>query len=247
MRLASMAQLTSTQAVSVTDTPELKARLEKAIAKLRTDFDGSGPVPKRTGDPQRRSLKVGSEDPRTLRRHINGFVDLMSQRSLFLGNVSVSIRRVNEAAGATLECARVSVWFHDEKGSKITCADLFEKNNGAHSSGVELFAKDFPSYFKAVASEVTIAAPRRAHRPAHLVFFRGVPEAAGHQLDARRPDLGRGQDGRRHLPRAHRPAAPVEQRRGELRLPDGELRGPGDGAPRDLAGYRTIENGGSIT
>jgi transcriptional regulator with GAF, ATPase, and Fis domain len=158
MRLASMTQLTSTQAVSVADGPELLAKLEKAIARLRGDFESSGPVAKKTAETHRASIKAGADDVRTLRRQISGFVDLMSQRSLFLGDVNETLRRVNEAAGATLDCARVSVWFHDDKGTQITCADLFEKKSGAHSAGVVLHQKDFPSYFKAVASEVTIAA-----------------------------------------------------------------------------------------
>lgn len=173
MRLASMTQLTSTQAVSVADTAELTARLEQAIARLRLDFDAAGPVAKRVADAHRASLKSGSDDPRVLRRHINGFVDLMSQRSLFLGKVSDTIRRVNEAAGAILDAARVSVWFHGDNGAKITCADLFEKKTGAHTSGLVLFAKDFPSYFKAVASEVTIAA-HDAHTDPRTACFSEV-------------------------------------------------------------------------
>jgi GAF domain-containing protein len=94
----------------------------------------------------------------------------MSQRSLFLGDVPKTARRVNEAAATTLGIERVSVWMLDAGRTKITCLDLFERTAAKHSSGVELFRKDFEAYFVALERERTIAA-HDAHRDPRTSCF----------------------------------------------------------------------------
>jgi GAF domain-containing protein len=72
--------------------------------------------------------------------------------------VDATIRRVNEAASTTLDVERVSVWYCDPAATKISCADLLERTAARHSSGVELFARDYAPYFRALRAERTIAA-----------------------------------------------------------------------------------------
>jgi PAS domain S-box-containing protein len=69
-----------------------------------------------------------------------------------------SLRSITELAAQTLDVSRVSIWFYDGAQTKIRCADLFEKDKGQHSSGVELAAAHFPAYFQALAEERVIAA-----------------------------------------------------------------------------------------
>ncbi|HTU58268.1 MAG TPA: GAF domain-containing protein, partial [Polyangiales bacterium] len=156
MRLASTAQITSTEAAASEDKPEIIARLQKALDSLRGEFE-PGPrtessagaiAPAKSGDPQ----------TRVLRRHLRTYVDLMAQRSLFVGDLQSTVRRINEAASTTLSIQRVSIWFLDDARQKITCADLFDRGTGQYSAGTELFAKDFAPYFKALQTERTIAA-----------------------------------------------------------------------------------------
>jgi hypothetical protein len=141
MRLASMSQVTSTEATSIDDQPEIVERVKKALDALREQF-----------------APAGDEQTRILRRHLTTYLDLMAQRSLIEGDVDKTIRRVNQAASTTLAVQRVSVWFSDASATKISCADLYDHATGQHSSGVELFAKDFPPYFRALKTERTIAA-----------------------------------------------------------------------------------------
>ena len=153
MRLASMAQITSIEAATCDDTAALLARVQKSLDAIRVQYGAS-----RDGSAREVAAAPNGDETRTLRRHLMTYLDLMAQRSIFLGDVDNTIRRVNLAASMALGVHRVSVWFTDKAGTKITCADLYDHQNGKHSSGTELFAKDFPPYFRALKTERTIAA-----------------------------------------------------------------------------------------
>lgn len=156
MRLASMAQVTSMEAETVEDRPELVLRFQAALDEIRKQATASDR--ENRGAPSVVQARTGDAQSQILRRHLDTYLDMMSQRSLFLGNVDATIRRVNEAASATLDVERVSVWYCDTFASKITCADLFERAQGRHSAGVELLARDYAAYFRALRGERTIAA-----------------------------------------------------------------------------------------
>jgi hypothetical protein len=156
MRLASMSQVTSTEASSIDDVPDVVERVKKALETLKTQFTAG---PEKPGQSREVApAPAGDEQTRVLRRHLTTYLDLMAQRSLIEGDVDKAVRRVNQAASTTLAVQRVSVWFTDSGASKITCADLYDHATGQHTSGVELFAKDFPPYFRALKTERTIAA-----------------------------------------------------------------------------------------
>jgi len=156
MRLASMSQVTSTEASSVEDQPLVVERVKKALDSLKEQFPTNLDKPGQARDLA--AAPGGDEQTRTLRRHLTTYLDLMAQRSLIDGDVDKTIRRVNEAASTALVCQRVSVWFVDPGATKIHCADLYDHQTLEHTSGVELFAKDFPAYFRALKTERTIAA-----------------------------------------------------------------------------------------
>ncbi|MCC6898288.1 MAG: GAF domain-containing protein [Polyangiaceae bacterium] len=170
MRLASVAQLTSTEAATVEDSPELIARLEQAMARLRQEFPDSSSGANEAQPGVIALSRSGAEETRALRRHISTYVELMTQRSLFAGDVNATVRRVNEAACSAIDVDRVSVWFLEDKPKRIICADLFERSVGRHSSGVILFEADFVPYFTALQTERTIAA-HDAHRDPRTSCF----------------------------------------------------------------------------
>jgi hypothetical protein len=159
MRLASIAQITSTEAATLNDSPELLSKLETALGRIRTEFASPPVSPKLTpaapAPAASRSALEASELPR---KCMTTIADLIAQRSLFAGDLDATVRRITEAASSTLDIERVSVWFLDPERSKIVCADLFERQKAQHSAGVELFAADFAPYFDALAGERTIAA-----------------------------------------------------------------------------------------
>ena len=155
MRLASLAQVTSAEAASVPDRPEVLARLESALKVIEIEFGSTSSEPPVDG--ARVSAVLGA-DQSPLRGYLQTHLELMTQRGLFLREVGATVRRVDEAAAHTLGVERVSVWFLSADQSVIQGADLFERSKAKHSAGVELKAKDFPAYFKALLRERTIAA-----------------------------------------------------------------------------------------
>jgi len=156
MRLASVAQLTSTEAETVEDRPEIVQRVQTAFDEVKKQFQAGDRDEKAA--PSVVQLRGGDDQSHVLRRHLTTYLDMMSQRSLFLGDVDATIRRVNEAASSTLDVERASVWFCDPQQTKISCVDLFQRKESKHSGGTELFARDFAPYFRALRGQRTIAA-----------------------------------------------------------------------------------------
>ena len=157
MRLASLAQVTSTEAGTVADRAELVERTERALETLRAELGKGGPASS-TISREVASAPPGDPQAQILRRHLSTYLDLMAQRNQILGSVKEAMRRVTEAASSTLGVQRVSVWLCDERKTKLTCANLFDAAGAKHSSGIELQAKDFAPYFSALETERTIAA-----------------------------------------------------------------------------------------
>jgi hypothetical protein len=169
IRLASLAQITSTEASTMEDRPEVIARLEAAMGKLSAELKEPTEAA-RAAAPPVTAPAVGGREARTLRRYMQTYLDLMTQRALFLGDVTETVRRIDEAAAQTLGVARVSVWWLSPDRSRITCVDLFERSGSKHSSGVEPHAKDFAPYFAALGTQRTIAA-HDAHRDPRTACF----------------------------------------------------------------------------
>jgi PAS domain S-box-containing protein len=107
---------------------------------------------------QKRSEEALRLSERRLREHNRVFLELVADKALFLGDMQATTRRICEAAAKTLEVARASVWFYDDDKTKIVCQNLYERESGRHSAGVQLEAAHFPGYFAALETERTIAA-----------------------------------------------------------------------------------------
>ena len=156
-QLAALARVTSTEAATAGDSPEMLRRLQAAMTQVKS-LRGNKASPVAVAEGTIVPSNAGGREAMLLRQQFRSVAELMSQRALFLGDVDKTVRRVDEAAASTLDIERVSVWKLDAGRSKITCLDLFERTAAKHSAGVELFRKDFEPYFVALESERTIAA-----------------------------------------------------------------------------------------
>ncbi|HTV21730.1 MAG TPA: hypothetical protein VMG12_23735, partial [Polyangiaceae bacterium] len=154
MRLASMSHVTSMEAETIEDTPDRVAHVQAAFDEIRKQFAG----PREERPAPQVVVRSGQEQGDVLRRYLATYLDLMAQRGLFLSDTTATARRVNEAGSVTLDVQRMSVWLCDPEQTKLACVDLFERQTGRHSAGLELLARDYAPYFRALRAERTIAA-----------------------------------------------------------------------------------------
>lgn len=185
IRLATMTRIASTQAELEPDSPATVERFTQALATIAKELgrkDAQGTEPRNTPSempaaPARPDRAAANEE--RLRLHCRTTVDLLSQRSLFLGDVERTLARVTEAAAKTLEVARASVWFYDDAHSLLRCADLYELGAHKHSSGVELKAEQFPLYFQALRRERSIPAHDACADPRTAEFAQSYLQPLG--------------------------------------------------------------------
>lgn len=111
---------------------------------------------------------------------------LAASERLGSGALDEAMREITEAAATVLSVARSSVWLYNADHTAIQCVDIFLSAERAHESGVELFAKDYPTYFDALREERSIAA-HDAHTDPRTSCFSAsylTPLGIGAMLDA---------------------------------------------------------------
>jgi diguanylate cyclase (GGDEF)-like protein/PAS domain S-box-containing protein len=84
--------------------------------------------------------------------------DIAVNPAVYAGDINKALKEIAETAANTLQVGRVAIWFYDEKRRYIMCSDLYEKNTRHHGSSGQLDVKDYPVYFRALATGRAIAA-----------------------------------------------------------------------------------------
>lgn len=69
-----------------------------------------------------------------------------------------ALRRITETTARTMGVARASIWRLADDRASAECVDLFELETGEHSSGLEVAAADYPTYFEELSKLDLIAA-----------------------------------------------------------------------------------------
>jgi two-component system cell cycle sensor histidine kinase/response regulator CckA len=82
-------------------------------------------------------------------RH-DALVTLTSPEILNGDDLSLAFQRITEVDAAALRVARSSIWRLTPDRSAIVCLDLYDALAGTHSSGLQLKAVDYPTYFAAL-------------------------------------------------------------------------------------------------
>jgi serine/threonine protein kinase len=95
-------------------------------------------------------------------------------------------RQMIEVSARTLGVERVSVWRYTDDRRAIRCHLLYELSTGKTSSGIELRADAFPSYFKALETSEVIAAHDACQDPRTREFTESylTPLEIGAIMDA---------------------------------------------------------------
>lgn len=126
------------------------------------------------------------ESERCLRRHNEILVNLSKNKLLLSGDLAATMNLITETAAGALDVDRVGIWLFNEDRTCIACRDLYDRQTGRHSAGLELHARDCPVYFKTLEQDRTISAhdavtdPRTSEFADHYL----VPQGIGAMLDA---------------------------------------------------------------
>lgn len=97
------------------------------------------------------------------RKQSQTLVQLAQSKTFQQGNLNAALREITEATARTLEVERVGVWLYNSDYSKIECIDLYEHSTKQHTCGTVLLKEDYPTYFRALEVERTIAAHDALH------------------------------------------------------------------------------------
>jgi len=113
--------------------------------------------------------------------------ELAKHDAVNTGNLGEALRIITETGSRVLGVERSSVWTLDETGFTLNLLDLYEQTPNRHSTGATLAAKDYPSYFQAIAREEHAIAAHDAHTDYRTREFSRsylAPFGIGAMLDA---------------------------------------------------------------
>lgn len=102
---------------------------------------------------------------RRLKRQQDVLIELTHAEALVGNDLVAMWRHLCQVAAQVLDVERVSLWRFTPDRSAIRCDVLYELSTDRFSTGQELTAKQFPSYFKALTSEDVIAASDAVNDP----------------------------------------------------------------------------------
>ncbi len=100
-----------------------------------------------------------------LRKQQTALIELAKNQVFYHRNLQAAVRVIAEKSAQTLEVERVSVWFYQDDHSSIYALDQYELTQQRHYSGLELLAKDYPTYFQTLETEEIVAAEDAQNDP----------------------------------------------------------------------------------
>ncbi|MBN8420370.1 MAG: PAS domain S-box protein [Verrucomicrobia bacterium] len=123
-------------------------------------------------DLSRREAELREADKRFIRQR-KTLIELTRHWAGDGDDALLLLRKIAEGAAQTLNVSRVSIWRYNSDRSAIRCVDLYEWEEGRHSSGQELSAAAYPDYFRALAEQEMIIADDAAQNPGTSEFREG--------------------------------------------------------------------------
>ncbi|WP_051512501.1 putative bifunctional diguanylate cyclase/phosphodiesterase [Skermanella stibiiresistens] len=117
----------------------------------------------------------------------NAALGALARHDCFVrADLAVCLRQINRVAIQTLEVARSSIWFLNDDGSSLICADHHDMSSKDGGTGVVLERADFPLYFQAILQDRVIAAADAQADPRTAEFTEAylIPLGIASMLDA---------------------------------------------------------------
>jgi PAS domain S-box-containing protein len=123
-------------------------------------------------DINRREMELREADKRFIKQR-KTLIELTRHWGSDGDDALLLLRRIAEGAAQTLSVSRVSIWRYNSDRSAIKCVDLFEWEDGRHTSGMEISAATHPAYFRALREMEMIVADDAATDPSTSEFVEG--------------------------------------------------------------------------
>jgi len=119
-------------------------------------------------------------------RHQAAIVKIATHEAVANGDLDAALKAMTEIAAHATGTARASVWFLEEDGEVLRCADLFDATSGRHESGNALSSSAYPDYFRALESDRVVDADDARSDPRTREFLEGylAPLGITSMLDA---------------------------------------------------------------
>ena len=91
-------------------------------------------------------------------RHHAAIVEIATHEAVANGLLDAALRAITEIAARATQTARASVWFLEEDGEVLRCADLYTSTSGRHGTGSALSSFAYPRYFRALEADRVVDA-----------------------------------------------------------------------------------------
>jgi PAS domain S-box-containing protein len=100
-----------------------------------------------------------------LRKQQTALVELTKKQVFYHSNLQSAIQAIVETAAQTLEVEWVGVWFYQNERNFIYTLDRYQLSQQHHSSGLQLFAENYPTYFQTLETEEILVADDAQNDP----------------------------------------------------------------------------------
>jgi PAS domain S-box-containing protein len=102
------------------------------------------------------------------------------------GPLDAALEAITEIAANATNTARVGVWFLEEDGEVLRCAELFDGTSARHETGAELASSSYPAYFRALEADRVVDAGDARTDPRTREFLEDylMPLGISSMLDA---------------------------------------------------------------
>ena len=91
-------------------------------------------------------------------RHQAAIIKIATHEAVANGPLNAALNALAEIAAKATNTARAGVWFLEEDGEVLRCAELYDVTSGRHETGAELAAAAYPAYFRALESDRVVDA-----------------------------------------------------------------------------------------
>jgi PAS domain S-box-containing protein len=135
---------------------------------------------------RKRIEHAAHESERRISGQNKALVKLAGFRTTDAADLTSIFKEITETAARTLNVERASIWIFAQDGATVRCEDLYERKSDRHSAEMELRVVDYPSYFKGLGSERTLAAHDAHTDERTREFSKGylIPLGISSMLDA---------------------------------------------------------------